>query len=66
MQIIKHGNCYKQYLFNCDGCGCIWEANSNEIRWDFIKINDKIQDVAYCNCPECVKLCERKERNDVY
>ena len=66
MQIIKHGKCYEQYLFKCDHCECIWEADRKDIHWDLVKINDKIQVVAYCDCPECVKLCERKEQNDVY
>ena len=52
MKIIKQGDLKrldKTKRFNCDACGCIWEANQTEYRHDFFMNEPRIT----CNCPTC-------------
>ena len=54
MKIIKEGDLKRldtTRRFECEACGCIWEANASEYRkeWDG---NDTL---IVCECPTCQK-----------
>ena len=53
MKIIKKGSYEKKTLkikrFECEHCGCIFEANKTEYK-ESIQYNRAYY---YCNCPQC-------------
>lgn len=56
MRIIKKGD-LEPRVFNCDSCGCIFEANNKEYRYK----KQCIFDIYYCECPECEHEIEVRE-----
>lgn len=53
MIIVKEGNvrlCRKVFRFECEACGCIFEADSSEYRRDLQKDRGW---VCVCVCPTC-------------
>lgn len=57
MKIIKEGKTKEELerilkntkRFECKTCGCIFEADDDEYKWD----TDYIYSTLYCKCPNC-------------
>jgi rubredoxin len=57
MKIIKEGKTKEELekilkntkRFECKTCGCIFEANDGEYKWD----TDWVYTTRYCKCPNC-------------
>lgn len=67
MKIIKPGGIYAYCTFICERCGCVFQAENDEIRL----VGDKYEivdgyvqitqtDEVWCNCPHCGKTCYSK------
>lgn len=52
MRIIKKGD-LKPRIFNCNNCGCIFEANNKEYRYKKQCVYPDYVGIYYCECPQC-------------
>lgn len=57
MRIIKKGD-LEPRVFNCDNCGCVFEANNKEYRHKKHYVYPDCVDIYYCECPQCEREVE--------
>lgn len=60
MRIIKKGD-LEPRVFNCDNCGCIFEANNKEYHYKKQCVFPDYVDIYYCECPQCESEVEVRE-----
>lgn len=55
MKVLLHGDHYNKYwLFKCENCGCIFEAQYQEVGISYFHVDDSsvVKEVR-CSCPDC-------------
>ena len=67
MKILKQGltkeetlkRLRKTRIFECSICGCVWEADNTEYKYQYYQKDN--EEWYECKCPNCERMCQNSQ-----